>query len=112
MSKYIPKPVVAIGYSTKKKISGSISSEIDTNKVSKMNDIQFRSLLGELTKIKMQLLSAHIKNTTNFVFSKPQLREIQNFIDNKKILAAVKYVKEIANTGLVEAKEFVESLKE
>ena len=38
MSKNIPKPIITIGYSTKKKKSGKLTFEIDGNKLTKLRE--------------------------------------------------------------------------
>jgi len=108
MSKYIPKSIINIGFTTKRKVSGSIGSEIDGNKVKKLNHIQLNALIEELNKVKNNLVKLHNVNDFRHRINDRQYEEILALIKAGSKLGAVKYFKETAKVGLKDAKNFID----
>lgn len=108
MSKNMPKPIVRIGHVKK---DGSISHEIDGNKIKNMSVAQFTDLITELTKVRRKLVSLRGKAGVDGVISGDQYEEIEKLLKENRFLMAVKLYKEYADVGLRDAKNYVDNLR-
>lgn len=108
MSKNIPKPIVRIGHVKK---DGSMSHEIDGNKIKNMSVVQFNDLIIEFSVVKRKLLSLRGKPSLDFVLTNDQYEEIETMLKEDRFLVAVKLYKQYANVGLYDAKNYVDNLK-
>ena len=110
MSKNIPKPIVRIGHNTKK--NGTITFEIDGNKVKKMSVNQFTDLITELTVVRRKLVSMRGRVGVDGVISGDQYEHIERLIKEDMFIQAIKLYKEYADVGLKDAKDYVVNLRE
>jgi ribosomal protein L7/L12 len=109
MSKNIPKPIIRIGHSTKK--NGTISFDIDGNKIKNMSVSQFTELISALGVVRRKLVFLRDKESNNEVLTEKQYDEIVKLVKDNKSLGAVKLYKEYADVGLKDAKTFVDNLR-
>ncbi len=108
MSKNIPKPIVRIGHIK----DGSLSYEIDGNKVKNMNPTQFTNLIAELTNVRRKLVHMRDRNANYDVLTERQYKEVEELVKDGLSLKAVKLYKEYADVGLKDAKDFVDNLRQ
>ena len=109
MSKNIPKPIVRVGYIRK---DGSLSHEIDGNKVKNMDPSQFSALVSELSKVRRKLVYLRDRNAHGEVLTPKQYEEIEKCVSDGHLLAGVKLYKTYTGVGLKDAKAFVDSVRE
>ena len=109
MSKNIPKPIVRVGYTKK---GGSLSYEIDGNKVKNMTPVQFTNLIIELNKIRRKLVAIHSGNSYGDLLTQIQYGNVELLVKSNHFLAAIKLYKEYTDVGLKDAKTFVDHLRE
>jgi len=112
MSKNIPKPIVAIGFSTKKKTSGVLQFELEGNKVKNLDKHQFDNLMTKLDELKDELLVAYGENIMigGLVMHPTQYNEIKDYINQGRYLQAVKSYKMFTGLGLKDAKDAIDNL--
>ena len=109
MSKNMPKPIIRIGHTKK---DGSLSNEIDGNKVKNMNPSQFSALVSELGKVRRKLVYLRDRNAHGEVLTAKQYDEIEKCVRDGHLLAGVKLYKTYTDVGLKDAKAFIDSIKE
>ena len=111
--KNIPKPIITIGYSTKKVTSGKLAFEIDGNKLKKMDLTQVGMVMAMLADLQTEVMKATNSKLMigRFVLTPFQYEDIVNYITTEKYLHAVKSYKEFTGTGLKEAKAAIDALR-
>ena len=97
MSKNIPKPIVRIGHSIKK--NGTITSEIDGNKIKNMSVNQFTDLITELTKVRRKLVSMRGSASFDGVLTADQYDEIETMLKDEQ--GAQTYYKKIGILAII-----------
>jgi predicted Zn-dependent protease len=109
MSKNIPKPIIRVGHIRK---DGSLSYEIDGNKVKNMTPVQFTNLITELNKVRRKLVTIHSGNNYGNLLTQIQYGNVEQLVKSNNFLPAVKLYKEYTDVGLKDAKDFVDNLRE
>ena len=116
MSKEIPKPIITIGYSTKKATSGKLVYGIDGNKLKKMDVLQVGEIIAMFSDIQREIIGVSGSKLSvkpdHPILTSDQYNTIERYIRGGKLLMGVKLYKEYTGVGLKEAKEAVELIRD
>lgn len=123
----IKKPIISIGFDK----TGKIVSNVDLNKINKLNDDNITDIIKVLNDTSNKLENKKnltINNVQNLKFVKDfcleykinnmnsisidDLIEVEVYIKNNMKLGAIKKFKEISGSGLFHAKRFIDEYSE